>query len=158
MSDPERRRLIRYVPNWDEEGTGRTEIIEVTPEEYRSMVGTRDPEGNLYLEPDADTNRAALQERADRELARSLEARGGAGTVGRALLDSATFGLSEWAINNAADDEQQERDIWEAQRARDPLANFGWRHRRCPAALGWSCPPRSRCWKTRNQCSLHGSL
>lgn len=125
MSDPERRRLIRYVPNWDEEGTGRTEIIEVTPEEYQSMVGTRDPEGNLYLEPDADTNRAALQERADRELSRSLEARGGAGTVGRSLLDSATFGLSEWAINNLADDEQQERDIWEAQRARDPLANLG---------------------------------
>lgn len=125
MSDPERRRLIRYVPNWDEEGTGRTEIIEVTPEEYRSMVGTRDPEGNLYLEPDAETTRAALQERADRELSRSVEARSGAGTVGRALLDAATFGLSEWAINSAADDEQQERDIWEAQRARDPLANLG---------------------------------
>jgi hypothetical protein len=125
VSDGQRRRLIRYVPNWDEEGTGRTEIIEVSPEEYETLVGTQDALGNRYLAPDADTTRAALQERVERETQRELSGRSPTGTTARSFLDAATFGLSEWAIEGLSDDEQQERELWEAQRARDPMSNLG---------------------------------
>ncbi|NDD45697.1 MAG: hypothetical protein EBZ24_09880, partial [Synechococcaceae bacterium WB9_4xB_025] len=114
-------------------GPGR-QILNVTPEEYDELIGTQANSGEYFVAADNESVRNILTDRANRLLEEEVAGRRTIGTAGRAALDSATFGISEWAINSLAEDEELERDTWEAQRIRDPLANLG-------GALGGALTP-----------------
>ena len=133
MSPRATRRLIQVRPDWHPQGAGR-QILNVSPEEYDELIGTQANTGEYFIAPDNESVRNILTDRANRILEEEVEGRSTIGTAGRAALDSATFGISDWAINSLADDEELERDTWEAQRIRDPLANLG-------GALGGALAP-----------------